>query len=76
MSAVDKRNNELTHMNNKMKRYIVSIHEKPPKGGFLRYGRIMANGKKNLREKVAKWNAKSKGEYIPLGSAFTTRTDK
>ena len=52
------------------KHYTVSIYEKPPKGRFLRYERIDASCKKNLKEKIAAWNKASKDEYIPLKSAF------
>lgn len=53
------------------KRYIVSIYEKPPKGAFLRYEGIEADGKRDLREKVAAWNKASKSEYMALHTAFT-----
>jgi hypothetical protein len=52
------------------KHYTVSIYEKPPKGRFLRYERIDASCKKDLKEKIAAWNKASKDEYIPLKSAF------
>ena len=54
-----------------MKHYTVSIHEKPPKGRFLRYEGIMAKSKKDLREILKMRNSASKDEYIPLKSAFT-----
>lgn len=53
------------------KHYTISIYEKPPKGAFLRYEGIEANGKKDLREKVAAWNKASKNEYMALHTAFT-----
>ena len=33
-----------------MKHYTVSIYEKPPKGGFLRYEGILAENGKDLKE--------------------------
>lgn len=53
------------------KHYTISIYEKSPKGAFLRYEGIEANGKKDLREKVAAWNKASKNEYMALHTAFT-----
>jgi len=52
-----------------MKHYTVSVHQKPPAGGFIRYDGIDAESKKDLREKITKFN-KSKTEYIPIQSAF------
>ena len=54
-----------------MKHYTVSIYEKPPKGGFLRYEGILAENRKDLKEKLKARNSASKDEYIPLKSAFT-----
>ena len=54
-----------------MKRYTISIYEKPPKGGFKRYGHIDTECKKDLKEKVAAWNKASKDEYMPINTAFT-----
>lgn len=52
------------------KHYTISVYEKPPKGRFLRYERLDASCKKELKEKIAALNAKSKDEYVPLKSAF------
>lgn len=53
------------------KHYTISVFEKPPKGGFKRYERIDAINKKDLKERVAAWNAASKDEYMKLETAFT-----
>lgn len=53
------------------KHYTISIFQKPPKGGFLRYEAIYASCKKDLKEKVAAWNKASKDEYMKLDTAFT-----
>ena len=53
------------------KHYTISVYEKPPKGRFLRYERIDASRKKDLKEKVAAWNKAHKDEYMPLKTAFT-----
>lgn len=53
------------------KHYTISIFEKPPKGSFLRYERIDASCKKDLKEKVAAWNKEHKDEYMKLGTVFT-----
>ena len=54
-----------------MKHYTVTVYKKPPQGGLIRYDRIDAECKKDLKEKVAEFNKKSKDEYIKLSTAFT-----
>lgn len=54
-----------------MKHYTITVFEKPPKGAMLRYEGIEAESKKDLREKVAAWNAAHANEYMALHTAFT-----
>lgn len=53
-----------------MKHYTIKIYEKPPRGKFLRYEGVEAENKKDLKEKVAAWNAAHKDEYMPISTAF------
>ena len=57
-----------------MKRYIVEVHERAPKGKLLRYDSVAAENKSDFRAKVKAWNKYHPAEWIVERSAFVMPT--
>lgn len=53
-----------------MKRYIVQIHERAPKGSLLRYEHIDAESKSDFRQKANAWNKEHPDEWMAKNTAF------